>query len=155
MAHKPPPPGFEIGRKPEYILKAKMKGPGAYARVGVAWNNPDGSISLRLNPFVELREFDQIMVMLYPNDAKDGSKPLFVERGRCENCGGDPAAATTRCLNCDGTGVINGGNPCRACDGRGVTTTARRVHEPGCPIQDPSGVWEHCTCAPKASGEQK
>ncbi len=38
--------------------------------VGVAWVNPDGSIKIKLNPFVVLTH--DLTLLLFPNERRDG-----------------------------------------------------------------------------------
>ena len=58
----------EIGRTPDYIVKAKRKSTQEAAKVGAAWNNDDGSISIVLNTFVVLEASNDVMITLFKND---------------------------------------------------------------------------------------
>ncbi len=55
----------DYGKRPDYNLTAmdpRETGKRARkGRIGVAWKRPDGSISIRLDPFV-----DQLVIMLFP-----------------------------------------------------------------------------------------
>lgn len=66
------------GRKPDYVVKAMqqfvtgtsevadMKG-----KVGAAWINSDGSISIDLNAFVVLTAHPDLHITLFPTETKD------------------------------------------------------------------------------------
>ena len=41
-------------RKPDFILSVKVKDTTSTRRCGVAWKNPDGSISIKLDPCTEI-----------------------------------------------------------------------------------------------------
>lgn len=63
------------GRKPDYVVKAvirqhekDMKG-----KVGAAWVNPDGSISIDLNPFVVLEANSNLHIMMFKHDDKESA----------------------------------------------------------------------------------
>lgn len=58
------------GRRPDYTLSAMDKGNDALkGSVGVAWINEDGSISVRLNPFVVLdTRQHSLELRLFKND---------------------------------------------------------------------------------------
>lgn len=63
------PGDFKIGRKPDFILQAKHKTTGRRNRkVGAAWRNAGGSITLHLEPFVVLECNPDVMLTLFPND---------------------------------------------------------------------------------------
>jgi len=53
-------------RKPDYRLKAMNKATDAKAEVGAAWSNPDGSISVVLNPFVKLEADPDLVLTMFP-----------------------------------------------------------------------------------------
>ena len=61
-----------VGRKPDYTLSAKTKTGGFKGRIGAAWKQDDGSIQLKLDPFVQLSgaaiAVDDIWLTLYPTD---------------------------------------------------------------------------------------
>lgn len=58
-----------MSRKPDYWVKALDKGVDTKkytAKVGAAWDNPDGSISIDLNPFVVLTASPNLVLTLFP-----------------------------------------------------------------------------------------
>ncbi len=55
-----------IGRKPDYNLHAMDKVTDEKSRVGGAWLNDDGSISVKLNPFVTLASTTALVLTLFP-----------------------------------------------------------------------------------------
>lgn len=62
------PNDFEIGRKPDYKLSVLSKSNEHKGNVGVAWENKDGSISIKLNPFVTLAAIQELIITLFPNE---------------------------------------------------------------------------------------
>lgn len=58
------------GRTPNWNLNAMLKEDNTSfkGKVGAAWNNDDGTISIVLNPFVRLNSLDNIALKLFPND---------------------------------------------------------------------------------------
>lgn len=58
-------------RPPDYIVWAA--GPSGKGKVGAAWKNDDGTLSLTLNPFVVLSSTTDLTIKLYPND--EAKKP--------------------------------------------------------------------------------
>lgn len=56
------------GRKPDYNVHAMDKRTNAKARIGGAWVNPNGSISIVLNHFVVLEGNIDLVVTMFPND---------------------------------------------------------------------------------------
>lgn len=58
------------GRKPDYKLMAKDATIDKWIKVGAAWVNENGSVSIDLDPFVVLRGQDHLSLALYPNDDK-------------------------------------------------------------------------------------
>lgn len=62
-----------MSRKPDYTIGAMNKATSAkQPKVGVAWANPDGTISVALDPFVVLSGGPDLVVTMFP--AKDGSE---------------------------------------------------------------------------------
>lgn len=60
------------GKKPDYIVKA-MIGQGdkdMKGKVGAAWVNEDGSISIDLEPFVVLTAHADLHITLFAKEAK-------------------------------------------------------------------------------------
>ena len=57
------------GRKPDYNLSMLDKVTDMRGQVGVAWNNPNGTIAIRLNPCVVLDGSNKELVLtLFPNE---------------------------------------------------------------------------------------
>ena len=57
------------GRKPDFILKCLNKRTNARNdKLGVAWSNPEGNISLILDPCVCLTYDPDMVYTLFPND---------------------------------------------------------------------------------------
>jgi hypothetical protein len=67
-----------MSRKPEYILKGLIKNTAQNSRghrLGAAWLNDNGSISIALNPFVVIEgSDDDIVLTLFPNTPFHSSK---------------------------------------------------------------------------------
>lgn len=61
----------EIGRTPEWIVSVLDKQTDKKGRIGVAWDNEDGSISIKLNmcTVIDTRTQD-LLITLFPNDRK-------------------------------------------------------------------------------------
>lgn len=53
--------------KPDYTLSVLFKNTSAKGRVGVGWSQPDGSISIALNPCVQLTYNENIVIRLFKN----------------------------------------------------------------------------------------
>lgn len=56
------------GRKPDYKIHALRHADGAKGEIGVAWNNPDGSLVLYFNPFVTVPSGPGFAVTAFPLD---------------------------------------------------------------------------------------
>lgn len=56
------------GRRPDYILSAKVMPDGHRGSCGAGWVNPDGSITVKLAPWVVLEAKDGASIRLFPND---------------------------------------------------------------------------------------
>jgi hypothetical protein len=54
------------GRKPEWVLKTFDKQTEETGAVGVGWDNANGSISIRLNSHVQLRQDMNEVLHLFP-----------------------------------------------------------------------------------------
>jgi len=63
-----------VSRSPDYNVTALDKDSDERARIGAAWNNPDGSISIRLNHFITLRSTSSLLIALWPVDKKPPTK---------------------------------------------------------------------------------
>ena len=57
-------------RAPDYYLKTLHKKTGRKGRIGAAWDNVSGSISIVLDPFVVIdwQHRDDVVLTLFPND---------------------------------------------------------------------------------------
>jgi len=59
------------GNKPDFYVVAKPKeGDMKGSRVGAAWHNNQGGISISLNVGVDLRWDDNLFITLWPNEDK-------------------------------------------------------------------------------------
>lgn len=59
-----------MNKKPDYSIGALDKTRDVrQPKIGAAWKNADGSISLRIDPFVVLQGGPQLLVTLFPEDA--------------------------------------------------------------------------------------
>ena len=61
-----------MGRKPDFVLKARRvkssRADNGKGRIGVAWLNDNGSISIDLDPFIVLSSVEELQITLFPND---------------------------------------------------------------------------------------
>lgn len=57
--------GDEMSRKPDYVVKALNKTTDAKGKVGVAWVNLDGTITVVLDEFVTLQGDKQLLITLF------------------------------------------------------------------------------------------
>lgn len=57
-----------VSRKPDFKLSALNKTNEHKGKVGAAWKNPDGTISIALDPFVALSANDNLLITLFPNE---------------------------------------------------------------------------------------
>lgn len=55
-----------MSRKPDYDLSAMNKHTDEKARVGAAWKEDDGSISIVMTPFVTLQSSKSLVLKLFP-----------------------------------------------------------------------------------------
>lgn len=63
------------GRKPDYIIKAATPDSKIWTRVGAAWVNDSGTVSIDLDPFVVLSGRDSPSLVMHPNtDRKRGEE---------------------------------------------------------------------------------
>jgi hypothetical protein len=64
-----------LGRKPDYRLSAMNKDTDEKGRVGAAWKNEDGTISVVLDPFITLTSSKDLILNLFPEkQPKQSSK---------------------------------------------------------------------------------
>lgn len=56
------------GRLPNYRVAALNKRTDAKGRVGAAWSNDDGSISVVIDPFVTLHGGKDMIITLFPDN---------------------------------------------------------------------------------------
>lgn len=61
------------GDLPSYFFHAMHKGTNEKSRIGSAWNQPDGSISIALNPFITLESHTELVLRLFPNREAGGA----------------------------------------------------------------------------------
>ena len=59
------------GRRPDYNVNAWNHNTDEKGRIGAAWANDDGTIGVKLNPFVRLDLSDDIQIMLFPRDSPE------------------------------------------------------------------------------------
>lgn len=64
-----------MSRTPEWNVAILNKATEERGRVGVAWNNEDGSIGIVLNPCVVLRSSPDLVITLFPRE-----KGIFKQR---------------------------------------------------------------------------
>lgn len=62
------------GRQPDFILSVFDKQTEYKGRVGAAWLNEKGHISIKLNTCVVLRADENLMITLFPNDGQYESR---------------------------------------------------------------------------------
>lgn len=55
-----------MSRKPDYDMSAMNKETDEKARVGAAWANEDGTISVVLSPFIKLEVSKNLVITLFP-----------------------------------------------------------------------------------------
>lgn len=59
------------GNVPDWTLSAMDPDNICKGKCGAAWNNDDGSISIKLNPFVVLEAVDGLRIRLFPAEGYD------------------------------------------------------------------------------------
>lgn len=59
-----------MSRKPDYRFAAMNKSTDEKNNVGAAWVNPDGTISVALDSFIQLTASKNLVLTLFPNDKK-------------------------------------------------------------------------------------
>lgn len=57
-------------RTPDFVVKAMQRETDRSQRIGAAWMNDNGSVSIDLDPFVVLEGKDRPIVTLFPWDEK-------------------------------------------------------------------------------------
>jgi hypothetical protein len=62
-----------IARPPDYVLKFQNKRTGQKGRVGAAWLNPNGNLSLILDPKIVLTSDPDEQLTLFPRDEKEAT----------------------------------------------------------------------------------
>ena len=66
---------------PDYILKSLNRvTEERSARIGCAWKNPDGSLTLVLDTHITLAASRDMLLTLFPNDRKTANLPLIPNR---------------------------------------------------------------------------
>lgn len=53
-------------RAPDYNVRAMSKSRGEKSLVGAAWRNPNGSISVKIDPFVILQGGSDLLITIFP-----------------------------------------------------------------------------------------
>lgn len=61
------------GRKPDYSVSALNPKTNLKGKVGAAWTNDDGSLQLKLDPFVVLKGEDDLLIRLFPTEKVPGA----------------------------------------------------------------------------------
>ena len=64
------------GRQPHYEFRGLNKATDEKAQVGVAWINDDGSIRVKLNPFIVLTAGPDLILTLFTIEGRRNDKPL-------------------------------------------------------------------------------
>jgi hypothetical protein len=65
-------------RKPDLVLRAMNKRTNTKSgKIGAAWSNPDGSISLRLDAGVVIEHHVDVIFTLFPNDREFPEEPVI------------------------------------------------------------------------------
>lgn len=72
------------GRQPDFNLSALDKDTGKKGKVGAAWKNADGTISISLNNFVVLSAQQPLVLTLFPNTPYETSRPVPARSNRSE-----------------------------------------------------------------------
>ena len=62
-----------MGKKPDYSLAWMDKDTGDKGNIGAAWQNDDGTISIKLNACVYLAQGSNIRITLFPANWQSGS----------------------------------------------------------------------------------
>ena len=57
-----------MSRTPDWNVNVLNKDTEVRGKVGAAWNNPDGSISIVLNPCVVITETPDLVIRLFPRE---------------------------------------------------------------------------------------
>lgn len=64
------------GRQPDYRLAALNKSTDEKSNVGAAWENDNGSISIRLDSFVVLKGSKDLVLTLFKSDSRPRGQRL-------------------------------------------------------------------------------
>lgn len=59
---------YAVGRKPDFLVKAMNKATSEKRKIGAAWRNKDGSISIDIDAFTVLTSSPDLVVTLFPID---------------------------------------------------------------------------------------
>jgi hypothetical protein len=62
-------------KKPTHLLKVKERNGEGRTTIGAGWLNPDGSMSIQLNPCVSLTSHDDVVINLFPILEDDDPRP--------------------------------------------------------------------------------
>lgn len=60
----------KVSRTPDFDVKALKKNTNEKARIGAAWANEDGSVSIVLDAFVVVPSSPDLIITLFPRKAK-------------------------------------------------------------------------------------
>lgn len=72
--------------KPDYDVTATTDDGSHKGRIGAGWSQPDGSIAVKLSPFVVINSQDGLKIRLWPIEyGEDGGRKPFVPRGESED----------------------------------------------------------------------
>ncbi len=72
-------------RRPDFLVSALVKGGEHKGNVGAAWQEDNGQISIKLNPFVVLESMDGLAIRLFPNDGGKSPLPYAEEVGDADS----------------------------------------------------------------------
>lgn len=81
----------EKGRTPDWNLSAMEPNNVCKGKIGGGWNNDDGSISIKLNPFVTLRAIDDVRLRLFPYERLSDAEFAEKQRKREEASAATPS----------------------------------------------------------------
>ncbi len=68
MSDEAPQEPPKSGRPPDFNVSALVKSTDHKGRVGAGWVNADGTITVKLNPFVVLSAAQDTLITLFPAD---------------------------------------------------------------------------------------
>lgn len=83
-----------MANQPDFDLVFLRKATGEKGKVGAGWSNPDGSISVVLNPFVQLEQNPDVVFRLFKRTPYGGSTVQPPKAGVYKNQDALKAAST-------------------------------------------------------------